>query len=74
MGAYASNSILGTLTTDGRRVFAVDSMDIRPRQPGVPQDESGERGVQRGSQRLSRNANRLIALEVHSPLRDAGRR
>ncbi len=69
MGAYASNSILGTLTTDGRRVFAVDSMDIRPRQPGVPQDESGE--MQRGSQRLSRNANRLIALEVHSPLRDA---
>ena len=69
MGAYASNSILGTLTTDGRRVFAIDSMDIRPRQPGVPQDESGE--TQRGSQRLSRNANRLIALDVHSPLRDA---
>ena len=44
-------------------------MDIRPRQPGVPQDESGE--TQRGSQRLSRNANRLIALDVHSPLRDA---
>jgi outer membrane protein assembly factor BamB len=69
MGAYAANSILGTLTTDGRRVFAVDSMDIRPRQAGVPVDENGE--SQHGSQRLSRNANRLIALDVHSPLRDA---
>ncbi|HEV3298355.1 MAG TPA: PQQ-binding-like beta-propeller repeat protein [Planctomycetaceae bacterium] len=69
MGAYAANSILGTLTTDGRRVFAVDSMDFRPRQPGVPMDETGE--TQHGSQRLSRNANRLIALEVHNPARDA---
>ncbi|HET6324908.1 MAG TPA: PQQ-binding-like beta-propeller repeat protein [Planctomycetaceae bacterium] len=69
MGAYAANSILGTLTTDGRRVFAVDSMDIRPRQSGVPTDENGE--SPHGSQRLSRNANRLIALDVHSPSRDA---
>jgi outer membrane protein assembly factor BamB len=69
MGAYAANSILGTLTTDGRRVFAVDSMDFRPRQPGVPVDENGE--TQHGSQRLSRNANRLIAVDVHSPSRDA---
>jgi outer membrane protein assembly factor BamB len=69
MAAYAANSILGTLTTDGRRLFAIDSMDIRPRQPGVPMDENGE--TQHGSQRLSRNANRLIALDVHSPRRDA---
>jgi outer membrane protein assembly factor BamB len=69
MGAYTTNSILGTLTTDGRRVFAVDSMEIRPRQTGVPMDENGE--SLHGSQRLSRNANRLIALDVHSPSRDA---
>jgi outer membrane protein assembly factor BamB len=69
MSSYAANSILGTLTTDGRRVFAVDSMDFRPRQPGVPMDENGE--AQHGSQRLSRNANRLIAIDVHSPSRDA---
>lgn len=68
IGAYVTNSILGTLTTDGRRVFAVDSMDIHPRQTGVPMDENGE--TQHGSQRLSRNANRLIALDVHSPVRD----
>jgi outer membrane protein assembly factor BamB len=69
MEAYAANSILGTLSTDGRRVFAVDSTEIRPRQSGVPVDENGD--SQHGSQRLSRIANRLIALEVHSPQRDS---
>jgi outer membrane protein assembly factor BamB len=69
MAAYAANSIFGTLATDGHCVFVVDSMEIRPRPAGVPTDESGE--TTRGSQRLSRSANRLIAVDVHHPQRDS---
>jgi outer membrane protein assembly factor BamB len=68
MSSYAGNSILGTITTDGRRIFAIDSMDIRPRQSAPPAEEPGE--PHDGSQRVSRNANRLVALDIYAPAFD----
>ena len=68
MSAYTGNSILGTLTTDGRRIFAVDSLDIRPHSSVPSPEEPGD--PHENSQRLPRSANRLVALDVFAPAVD----
>jgi outer membrane protein assembly factor BamB len=70
INSYTGNSILGTLTTDGRRVFAIDSLDIRPHSsiPSAEEPEPG--GPHENSQRLPRSANRLVALDLFSPAAD----
>jgi len=68
MSSYAGNSILGTLTTDGRRVFAIDSLDIRPHSSVPSPEEPGD--PRDGAQRLPRSANRLIALDLFAPATD----
>lgn len=63
LSSYAGNSILGNLSTDGIRIFAVDSMDIRPRHSVLAVDElSG--GRMGWDERMARNANRLVALDL----------
>ena len=61
--AYAGNSILGNLSTDGIRIFAVDSLDIRPRHSVLAVDEltGGRMGW---DERMARNANRLVAFNL----------
>lgn len=66
--SYSGNSILGTLTTDGRRVFAVDCLDIRPHSQVPSAEEPGD--PHEGAQRLPRSANRLVALDLFSPAVD----
>jgi outer membrane protein assembly factor BamB len=68
MNAYAGNSVLGTLTTDGRRVFGIDSMDLHPHSSVPAAEEPGE--PHDGSPRMPRSANRLIALDLFSPEND----
>lgn len=71
MNAYAGNSVMGTLTTDGRRVFAIDSTDLRPHSSVSSAEEQGEqRG---GALRMPRSANRLVALDLFSPATDEER-
>jgi outer membrane protein assembly factor BamB len=69
MNAYAGNSVLGTLTTNGRRVFAIDSMDLRPHSSVPSAEEPGE--PHEGAQRMPRSANRLVALDLFAPATDA---
>lgn len=59
--AFACNSTIGTLTTDGQRVYAIDSLDLSYRPPsrhrgGDPQSIADPD--------ISHDSNRLIALEV----------
>ncbi len=67
MMGYAGNSVLGTLSTDGRRVFAVDSLDLNlhARVPSPEEPETHE-----GGPKFSRAANRLVALDLFSPATD----
>jgi outer membrane protein assembly factor BamB len=67
MTTYAGNSILGTLATDGRRIFAVDSFDLRLHSSAPAPDEPEPH---EGSRKFSRNANRLVALDLYSPALD----
>ncbi len=69
MSAYAGNSVLGMLTTDGRRVFAIDSTDLRPHSSVPSAEEPGE--SRDGAQRMPRSANRLVALDLFTPATDA---
>ncbi len=67
---HAGNAALGTLTSDGRKVFAIDALDIRPRH--ASRSRSSTRGGQRRAntetgdapEPVARESNRLIALEV----------
>ena len=67
MTGYAGNSVLGTLSTDGRRVFAVDSLDLNlhARVPSPEEPETHE-----GGPKFSHAANRLVALDLFSPATD----
>jgi outer membrane protein assembly factor BamB len=69
MNAYTGNSVLGTLTTDGRRVFAIDSTDLRPHSSVPSAEEPGE--PRDCTQRMPRSANRLVALDLFTPATDA---
>jgi outer membrane protein assembly factor BamB len=70
MGAYASNSVLTTLTSDGSRVYAVDSMELRPRNSSVPSPD--EVADPHAFDRMPRDVNQLIALDLFSPRTGVG--
>lgn len=60
---YAANSVLGTLSSDGRLVFAVDGMQIGP---ATRSNRFGNRGREVDAN-SSRSVNRLIALPIQTP-------
>jgi len=62
--AYAGNSILGTLTSDGYRVFAIDSVELGPASAATRSGRAAAAGRPKNSRHVSRASNRLIALDV----------
>ena len=69
LNAYSGNSILGSLTTDGLRVFAIDSMEIASKS-GSPIPE--EPGDSHSGDHPLRSTNRLVALDLFAPQADQG--
>ncbi|MAG94363.1 MAG: hypothetical protein CMJ48_11510 [Planctomycetaceae bacterium] len=66
-GAYVGNSALGTLASDGQRVYAVDAFDFSRR--GIPQSRSvlaspGTPGSGSADSGLRRDSNVLVALPL----------
>lgn len=69
---HSGNATLGTLSSDGQRVYAVDHLDIRPRQASSDRDAvtavvAGRRGEPSRSERVTRESNRLIAIDLQQP-------
>jgi hypothetical protein len=62
---YAGNSTLGLLTSDGQRVYAVDFMEMIPWSSGSMQHRRSADPSGRSTKAVSREANRLIALELN---------
>ncbi|MCH8828073.1 MAG: PQQ-binding-like beta-propeller repeat protein [Planctomycetes bacterium] len=60
--AYVGNSALGTLTSDGRYVFAIDGMQMK--KPANPYRRRFRR--RRNAEDPARRVNRLIALKIGS--------
>jgi len=65
---YAGNSTLGSLTSDGQRVYAVDFMEMIPLSSGSARHRRTENSSGRVTKAVSREANRLIALELNPSL------
>jgi len=59
--AFAGNSTMGTLTTDGQRVYAIDSVDLSYRPPSRHRAADAQSIAHPN---VSRNSNQLIALDA----------
>ncbi|MBT6154576.1 MAG: PQQ-binding-like beta-propeller repeat protein [Planctomycetaceae bacterium] len=73
--AFATNATTGMLSTDGQRVYAVDYVDLA-RQPRSPSrfTRAAESPPDEAPKLISRNANRLIALQVNPEATDSDSR
>lgn len=67
--AHAENSVLGLLTSDGDRVFAIEAVDLRTARPAQRATDPAGAGQSR-----SRSWNRLIALSISGDAGEATRR
>ncbi|MGE3317352.1 MAG: PQQ-binding-like beta-propeller repeat protein, partial [Planctomycetaceae bacterium] len=69
---HSGNATLGTLSSDGQRVYAVDHLDIRPRpsngdRVGSHAVVAGRRSESTRAERITRESNRLIAIDLVQP-------
>lgn len=67
--AHAENSVLGLLTSDGDRVFAIEAVDLRTARPAQRATDPSNTGTSR-----SRSWNRLIALSITGDAAETTRR
>jgi len=62
--SHAGNAALGTLSSDGQRLYAVDFLDIRPRHASSARTPRTDWEAHGGREKVTRESNRLIALDL----------